>query len=97
MNQADRVNGWTALMQATFYCHRPVISCLISAGADPTITAINGCSALDLATLVDDEESALVRLLASHTIEIIPPSLEMSSRRRLQAHRQQNIYYLVCS
>ena len=75
-------------MQATFYCHRPVISCLISAGADPTITAINGCTALDLATLVDDEESALVRLLASHTIEIIPPSLEMSSRRRLNAHRQ---------
>ena len=87
MNHADKVNGWTALMQATFYCHRPVISCLLQAGADPTVTAINGCTALDLATLVDDQESALVRLLASHTIMIIPPSLEMSGRR-LQANRQ---------
>ena len=74
-------------MQATFYCHRPVISCLLSVGADPTITATNGCTALDLATLVDDEDSGLVRLLATHTIEIIPPSLEMSSRRRLEANR----------
>ena len=62
-------------MQATFYCHKPVISLLISVGADPTITAHNGCTALDLATLVDDEESGLVRLLASTTIEMIPPSL----------------------
>ena len=97
MNQADKVNGWTALMQATFYCHRPVISCLISAGADPTITAINGCTALDLATLVDDQESALVRLLANTTIQIIPPSLEMSNRRRLQANRrdQQSVNNLL--
>ena len=75
VNHRDKVNGWTALMQATFYCHKPVISLLISVGADPTITAHNGCTALDLATLVDDEESGLVRLLASTTIEMIPPSL----------------------
>ena len=48
-------------MQATFYCHKPVISFLISAGADPTLTATNGCTALDLATLVDDVQSSLVR------------------------------------
>ena len=65
-------------MQATFYCHKSVISTLVEAGADPTIAGQNGCTALDLATLVDDTNSDLVRMLATHSIQIKPPSLEMS-------------------
>ena len=78
INHRDKVNGWTALMQATFYCHKSVISTLVEAGADPTIAGQNGCTALDLATLVDDTNSDLVRMLATHSIQIKPPSLEMS-------------------
>ena len=80
INHQDRVNGWTSLMQATFYSHKAIISALIDAGADPSITANNGCTALDLATLVDDGNCAMVRLLATHTIESVPPSLLMSSK-----------------
>jgi ankyrin repeat protein len=80
LNHQDRVNGWTSLMQATFYGHKAIISALIDAGADPSITANNGCTALDLATLVDDGNCEMVRLLATHTIEMVPPSLLMSSK-----------------
>ena len=56
MNQQDRVSGWTALMQATFYGHQEVVTALLRGGADPTVTAFNGCTALDLATLVDSDQ-----------------------------------------
>ena len=36
-----------------------------------SLTGFNGCTALDLATLVDDKDSALVRLLAAHTIMVM--------------------------
>ena len=39
--------------------------------ADPTIAAFNGCTALDLATLVDTKDSELVRQLATRTIQVI--------------------------
>ena len=49
------------IYQATFYCHKTVIQSLLKAGADPTIVGHNGCSALDLATLVDDNNTELIR------------------------------------
>ena len=87
-------------MQATFYCHKEVITALLEAGADPTLAGHNGCTALgenkwmrvcdgtrqfvhctvaDLATLVDDSASEVVRLLATQHIQTKPPSLEMST------------------
>ena len=33
-------------MQATFYCHKQVITALLEAGADPTLAGHNGCTAL---------------------------------------------------
>ena len=39
--------------------------------ADPTIAAFNGCTALDLATLVDTKDSQLVRQLATRTIQVV--------------------------
>ena len=46
MNAKDFIYGWTPLMQATFYGHREVTKLLLKCGADPTITAFNGCTAL---------------------------------------------------
>ena len=91
VNHRDRVNGWTALMQAsscplsgtetdvlqaTFYSHSAVITSLLEAGADPGLTDQHGCTALDLATLVEQQDCGLVRLLATHTMEARPPSLQ---------------------
>ena len=71
----DFVNGWTALMQATFYGQKHIAKTLLKAGADPTSCANNGCTALDLATLVEETDTELLRLLAGQTIEACPPSL----------------------
>ena len=46
MNAKDFIYGWTPLMQATFYGHQEVTKSLLKCGADPTITAFNGCTAL---------------------------------------------------
>ena len=41
----------------------------------------------DLATLVDDDQSDLVRMLATQSIQIKPPSLEMSKQNRKKLPR----------
>ena len=92
INQQDKASGWTSLMQvqllihlstqATFYGHCHVVAALLKGGADPAVRAFNGCTALDLATLVDsDSECRLVRLLATHTIEAEPPGLLLARGR----------------
>jgi len=91
LNHQDRVNGWTALMQATFYCHGPVAAALLHAGADPTVTAHNGCTALDLATLVDDADCALIRQLATHTIRVAPPSLSLEPLMAKRSRSMMNV------
>lgn len=75
VNLQDFVNGWTALMQATFYGQKHIAKSLMKSGADPTLCANNGCTALDLATLVEETDTELLRLLAGQTIEACPPSL----------------------
>ena len=40
------LTNWCYLMQATFYCHKQVITALLEAGADPTLVGHNGCTAL---------------------------------------------------
>ncbi len=73
LNAKDPVHGWTALMQATFYGQREVSKILLKSGADPTIAANNGCTALDLATLVEETDTSIIRLLATETVTIAPP------------------------
>ena len=51
-----RVNFWKFRWQATFYGHTEVVTALLEAGADPTVRAKSGCTALDLATLVDSNQ-----------------------------------------
>ncbi len=75
LNAKDPIHGWTALMQATFFGQREVAKILLKSGADPTIAANNGCTALDLATLVEETDTSIIRLLANETITIAPPVL----------------------
>jgi len=82
LNHQDKVTGWTALMQATFFSHIDIVELLLQSDADVSLSAQNGCTALDLATLVDDKDSALVRLLAAYTIQKVPPSLVLTPSRR---------------
>ena len=70
LNPKDFVYGWTPLMQATFYGHEEVTRVLLKFGADPTITAYNGCTALDLATLMEDSNTTVIRMLAEETVNI---------------------------
>ena len=70
LNTKDYVYGWTALMQATFYGHQEVTKHLLKCGSDPTIAAFNGCTALDLATLMDDSNTTVIRMLAEETVNI---------------------------
>lgn len=62
-------------MQATFYCHKTIAKYLLNSGADPNVVAFNGCTALDLACLMEETDSELLRLLASKAIEKDPPTL----------------------
>lgn len=87
LDHQDHVNGWTALMQATFFNHIDIVKVLIHHKADLTLVGHTGCTALDLATLVDDKNSELVRLLAEHTIQQAPPNLVLTPTTRRQPPR----------
>lgn len=70
MDKQDRISGWTALMQATYHGKRPVALYLIEKGADVTIQAKNGCTAFDMASLIDDVDTDLLRLLAAKAMTV---------------------------
>ena len=77
-------------MQATFYGHRAVAKRLLEAGADPLLLATtNGCSALDLATLVEETDTELLRLLAGSAIAADPPSLSVISGNKVKAPQKE--------
>lgn len=77
----DGVNGWTALMQATFYGHKAIAKYLLDKGANPCIAAFNNCTALDLASLVEETDTQLLRLLAGKTIDKAPPLLMLDFKK----------------
>ena len=77
----DTSYGWTALMYATFYGQLEAVKILLKHGADPTIPAQNGCTALDLATLSDDSDTQIIRILAKEINEIAPPFMSHISSR----------------
>ena len=47
--------------------------------------ATNGCTALDLATLVEETDTELLRMLAKKTVEDIPPEIVMPDKRAFLA------------
>ena len=49
----QRNNGWTALMYASYHCHKETVQLLLNHGADVNLKNEEGQTALDLA---DDEE-----------------------------------------
>ncbi len=51
--------------------------------SDPTISATHGCTALDLASLMEETDTDLIRLLAGQTIEAAPPSMSFLPKSNL--------------
>ncbi|XP_064641008.1 ankyrin repeat and SAM domain-containing protein 6-like isoform X2 [Lineus longissimus] len=70
IDKQDTISGWTALMQATYHGKKNVAKLLINAGANVTIPAKNGCTAFDMASLIDDVETELLRLLAAKAMQV---------------------------
>lgn len=70
IDKQDLISGWTALMQAIYHGKKVVAKYLISIGTDVLIPAKNGCTAFDLASLIDDVDVELYRLLASKAVQI---------------------------
>ncbi|CAH1779098.1 unnamed protein product [Owenia fusiformis] len=64
INKQDVVSGWTALMQATYHGKKNIAVYLTNVGVDVNIQAKNGCTAFDMASLIDDVDTDLLRLLA---------------------------------
>ncbi|XP_014781976.1 ankyrin repeat and SAM domain-containing protein 6 [Octopus bimaculoides] len=70
-NKQDTISGWTALMQATYHGQKSVAMFLINeAKTEVTVQAKNGCTAFDMASLLDDVDTELLRLLAEKTMKI---------------------------
>ncbi|WAR13333.1 ANKS6-like protein [Mya arenaria] len=70
INKQDNISGWTALMQATYHGKKSVAIFLINVGADVSTQAKNGCTAFDMASLIDDVDTELLRLLANKTMHV---------------------------
>ena len=51
--------------------------------------ATNGCTALDLATLVEETDTELLRMLAKKTVEDTPPEIVMPDKRAFLARYVQ--------
>ncbi|BFZ13265.1 hypothetical protein BsWGS_16304 [Bradybaena similaris] len=70
VNKQDLISGWTALMQATYHGKKNVAMFLLSIGADVNIQAKNGCTAFDMASLIDDVDTELLRQLAAKAMQV---------------------------
>ncbi|RUS71201.1 hypothetical protein EGW08_021037 [Elysia chlorotica] len=70
VNKQDVISGWTALMQATYHGKKNVAMFLLSIGADVTLQAKNGCTAFDMASLIDDVDTELLRQLAAKAMHV---------------------------
>ena len=79
IDKQDLISGWTALMQAIYHGKKVVAKYLLSVGADVLIPAKNGCTSFDLASLIDDVDVELYRLLASKAVQINKKSIIKTS------------------
>ncbi|GFS05851.1 ankyrin repeat and SAM domain-containing protein 6 [Elysia marginata] len=80
VNKQDLISGWTALMQATYHGKKNVAMFLLSIGADVTIQAKNGCTAFDMASLIDDVDTELLRQLAAKAMHVTKVDKSKKSR-----------------
>lgn len=64
---------------------------LLSRGADSTITASNGFTALDLATLVEETDTELLRMLAKKTVDDAPPAIVMPDSKKAFVSRSKSM------
>jgi len=71
VNAQDYENGWTALMQATYYGHFEIGKHLIlEAGADVLIPAKNNLTVFDMAMVINLTDTELFRLLADRAMNL---------------------------
>ncbi|XP_040818839.1 ankyrin repeat and SAM domain-containing protein 6 isoform X3 [Ochotona curzoniae] len=70
VDKQDNVHGWTALMQATYHGNKEVVRYLLNQGADVTLRTKNGYTAFDLAMLLSEPDTELVRLLACVCMQV---------------------------
>ncbi|XP_058528998.1 ankyrin repeat and SAM domain-containing protein 6 isoform X2 [Ochotona princeps] len=70
VDKQDSVHGWTALMQATYHGNKEVVRYLLNQGADVTLRTKNGYTAFDLAMLLSEPDTELVRLLACVCMQV---------------------------
>nr|CAB3221840.1 ankyrin repeat and SAM domain-containing protein 6-like [Phallusia mammillata] len=69
IDATDYENGWTALMQATYYGKTQAAIALIKFGADVRIPAHNGVTAFDMAMLINLNDTTLFRMLAEKVMQ----------------------------
>ncbi|KAF0287636.1 Ankyrin repeat and SAM domain-containing protein 6 [Amphibalanus amphitrite] len=72
VDQPEPTTGWTPLMHAVFHNHPEMVKLLLSSGADANVRDHKGCTAFDLASLVDSSPD-MIRLLAACTYKFTPP------------------------
>ncbi|XP_005095515.1 ankyrin repeat and SAM domain-containing protein 6 [Aplysia californica] len=82
VNKQDLISGWTALMQATYHGKKNVAMFLLSIGADVNIQAKNGCTAFDMASLIDDVDTELLRQLAAKAMQVAKVEKSKKSRSK---------------
>lgn len=68
VNAKDYENGWTALMQATYYGKLEAAKCLLECNADANMRTKNGITAFDMALIINTD-TALFRLLAEKAMQ----------------------------
>lgn len=69
VNAQDYENGWTSLMQATYYGHTDIAKKLILTGnADVLIPAKNNLTVFDMAMMINLTDTELFRLLADRSM-----------------------------
>lgn len=89
VNKQDLISGWTALMQATYHGKKNVAMFLLAIGADVTIQAKNGCTAFDMASLIDDVDTELLRQLAAKAMHVT--KVDKSKKARPYKHNSDTI------
>lgn len=94
VNAQDYENGWTALMQATYYGHFEIGKHLIlEAGADVLIPAKNNLTVFDMAMVINLTDTELFRLLADRAMNLgmKPEQIQVEKVENLELVENQGI------
>jgi len=93
INAKDFDNGWTALMQATYYDQTEIAKYLIKRGANVNLRAKNGVTALDMAMLINLNDTELFRMLANRSIESADLSKIAEEEQRHQLPKSESGFF----